>query len=439
VELKIEYLNKEQLKPYANNAKLHPTEQVEQIKKSIQVFGFNDPIAVWHDNEVIEGHGRLLAVMEMPEISKVPVIRLDNLTDEQRRSYMLVHNKLTMNTDFDIDMLNMELEDIVDIDMEQFGFDYEEDQKELKEVEIPEDVQERCKSGDVWQLGKHRLLCGSSTDINDVEKLMNGQKSKLLFTSPPYSDIRDYNGDKDLSVDNICGFIFCYKDYAEIQAVNLGIQRKDGEVFAYWDKYIEMAHECDLKLLAWCVWDKLSCGSIGMQKAMIPIRHEWIFVFGENPVDMNYTWKKKDASIVSNAGKKKNSAVRRKDGSIVATTSGITNKAYKKMETVLDIQFENDDQEICLSSVTKQNLESGKICKKHPAPFPVFLPAEYIAAFTQEGDIVIEPFGGSGTTLMACEQLDRICYIMELDESYCDVIIQRWEDFTGEKAVLLNC
>jgi len=137
VELKIEYLNKEQLKPYANNAKLHPTEQVEQIKKSIQVFGFNDPIAVWHDNEVIEGHGRLLAVMEMPEISKVPVIRLDNLTDEQRRSYMLVHNKLTMNTDFDIDMLNMELEDIVDIDMEQFGFDYEEDQKELKEVEIP--------------------------------------------------------------------------------------------------------------------------------------------------------------------------------------------------------------------------------------------------------------------------------------------------------------
>jgi len=88
--------------------------------------------------------------------------------------------------------------------------------------------------------------------------------------------------------------------------------------------------------------------------------------------------------------------------------------------------------------VVKQKLESGKICRKHPAPFPVYLPAEYIASFTEENDIVVEPFGGAGTTLMACEQMDRICYIMELDESYCDVIIQRWEDFTGQKAVLID-
>ena len=122
MELKIEYLSKEELKPYANNAKIHTAEQVEQIKHSIEQFGFNDPIAIWHDNEIVEGHGRLLAVMEMPEIETVPVIRLDELTDEQRRAYMLVHNKLTMNTDFDIDILNLELEDIVDIDMTNFGF-----------------------------------------------------------------------------------------------------------------------------------------------------------------------------------------------------------------------------------------------------------------------------------------------------------------------------
>ena len=122
MNLKIEYLNKEALKPYANNAKLHPAEQVEQIKKSIVEFGFNDPIAIWHDNEVIEGHGRLLAVMEMPEIATVPVIRLDELSDEQRRAYMLVHNKLTMNTDFDIDLLDLELEGIEEINMESFGF-----------------------------------------------------------------------------------------------------------------------------------------------------------------------------------------------------------------------------------------------------------------------------------------------------------------------------
>ena len=121
MKLKIEYLNKEELKPYANNAKLHPAEQIEQIKESIKDFGFNDPIAVWHDNEVIEGHGRLLAVMEMPEITEVPVIRLDELTDEERRAYMLVHNKLTMNSNFDFAVLDLELEGI-DLDMEKFGF-----------------------------------------------------------------------------------------------------------------------------------------------------------------------------------------------------------------------------------------------------------------------------------------------------------------------------
>ena len=121
--LKIEYVKKEDLKPYANNAKLHPAEQVEQIKKSIEQFGFNDPIAVWGENEIVEGHGRLLAVMEMDDIKKVPIIRLDNLSEEQRKAYMLVHNKLTMNSDFDIDLLSMELDDISSINMQDFGFD----------------------------------------------------------------------------------------------------------------------------------------------------------------------------------------------------------------------------------------------------------------------------------------------------------------------------
>ena len=135
MELKIEYLKKEDLKPYANNAKIHTGEQVEQIKKSIEEFGFNDPVAIWHDNEVIEGHGRLLAVMEMDDIKEVPVIRLDELTDEQRRAYMLVHNKLTMNTDFDIDILKMELDEIVGIAMDDFGF-------ELSGIEIDDIDQE---------------------------------------------------------------------------------------------------------------------------------------------------------------------------------------------------------------------------------------------------------------------------------------------------------
>lgn len=155
--LKIEYVSKESLKPYAKNAKLHTDDQVEQIKRSIEEFGFNDPIAVWHEDEIIEGHGRLLAVMEMPEIETVPIIRLDDLTDEQRRAYMLVHNKLTMNTDFDFELLDSELDEIIDIDMSEFGFDIEIEDEEPDEIiddEVPEEVETRCKLGDVWLLGR---------------------------------------------------------------------------------------------------------------------------------------------------------------------------------------------------------------------------------------------------------------------------------------------
>lgn len=141
--LEIEYLKKEDLKPYANNAKLHPAEQVEQIeqiKNSIREFGFNDPIAVWGDNEIVEGHGRLLAAMEIDELEKVPVIRLDDLSDEQRRAYMLVHNKLTMNTGFDLDLIEMELAKISEIPMDYYGFKSVEDiQEQLEDFFIPQE------------------------------------------------------------------------------------------------------------------------------------------------------------------------------------------------------------------------------------------------------------------------------------------------------------
>lgn len=143
MSLKIEYIDKNELKAYANNAKIHTAEQIEQIKKSIEEFSFNDPIAVWKDNEIIEGHGRLMAALELDDITEVPIIRLDNLTDEQRRAYMLVHNKLTMNTDFDIELLGLELDDIIDIDMEQYGFDTNDIMsiyENGKEVEYKENI-----------------------------------------------------------------------------------------------------------------------------------------------------------------------------------------------------------------------------------------------------------------------------------------------------------
>ena len=158
--LRIEYIPIEDIKPYENNAKLHPQEQIQQIKNSILEFGFDDPIAIWKDNIIIEGHGRLVAAQELG-YKEIPVIRLDDLTDEQRRAYTLVHNKLTMNSGFDIEMLNIELGGIDRIDMSDFGFEFEpsfgdsapvETVEDDFEAELPEEP--KAKLGDIYQLGR---------------------------------------------------------------------------------------------------------------------------------------------------------------------------------------------------------------------------------------------------------------------------------------------
>lgn len=435
MELKIEYIAVEDLKPYEKNNKKHEDFDIGEIAKSISKYEMIDPVGIWgKDNTIVEGHGRVLACKQLG-IDKVPCIRLDHLTDEQRREYAIVHNKSQELALYDFDNLADEL---ADLDLSDFDFDFgiDTDADEPNEVfqdEVPEiDTEEvsKTKLGDLWQLGKHRLLCGSSTEQKDVDKLLGKAHSRLLFTSPPYSDMREYNGNKDLSVENISTFIDRYKKYADIQAVNLGIQRKKHEIVQYWNEYIDVAKQCGLKLLAWNVWDKMMCGAVGQQSAMVPIRHEWIFVFGEKPAKVNLTWAKKESSIYANGGKRK---VRQADGSMKESTKGVTNKAYKKMESVVDIP-----EQTSLESVTKQVSECGKIRSEHPATFPVFLPCEYIVAFTDKEDIVIEPFCGSGTTMIACEQLDRVCYGMELDPKYCDVIIRRFENLTGIKAVKLN-
>ena len=162
LNLKVEYINVNELIPYTKNAKLHPAEQIEQIKKSITEFGMNDPIAIDKNNIIVEGHGRLIACKELG-YTEVPIIRLDHLSDEERKAYTLAHNKLTMNSDFDLDILNDELDDILNIDMSDFGFDLDledEEEKEIIEDEVPEVPEEpKAKLGDIYQLGSHRLMC----------------------------------------------------------------------------------------------------------------------------------------------------------------------------------------------------------------------------------------------------------------------------------------
>ena len=267
----------------------------------------------------------------------IPIVSLDTTHE---KALNIAMNKIS--GEWDTKKLESLLSDLKaeDFDVSLTGFDSSEIglmlgvEDEIVQDEVPEvgaDAPTICQRGELWQLGRHRLLCGSSTDKNDVAQLMDGQHSKLLFTSPPYSDMRTYNGDKELSVESIAQFIPCYEPFTSLQAVNLGIQRKDGEVYPYWDTYIETAKATGLKLLAWNVWDKLTCGSVGQQRAMIPIRHEWVFCFGKEPVTVNPTWRKKEASIYSGGRYNK---IRQADGSFRIARRGNETGAFKKMESL---------------------------------------------------------------------------------------------------------
>lgn len=384
MELRIEYLDKKVLKPYANNAKIHTAEQVEQIKKSIREFGFNDPIAVWHENEIVEGHGRLLAAMEMEEVEQIPVIRLDDLTDEQRKAYMLVHNKLTMNTDFDLDLLNLELDDIADIDMEQFGFELEEEKEpvEIVEDEFPEEVETRCKLGDLWQLGNHRLICGDSTDSSVIARLMEGQKADLFITDPPYNV--DYKGKtKDaLKIQNDKMGNDSFRQFLRDAFFTADSVMRNGAVFYIWHADTEGYNF------------RGACFDIGWKVRECLIWKKNSMVFGRQ----DYQWKHEPCLYGW------------KDGASHLWASD------RKQTTILEYNRPNRNGE-------------------HPTMKPIGLFAYQISNNTHEGDVVLDSFGGSGTSIIASEQLKRRCYMAELDPHYCDVIIQRWENLTGEKAI----
>ena len=272
------------------------------------------------------------------------------------------------------------------------------------------------KRSEVYKLGVHRLMCGDATIADDVAKLMQEYHAKILFTSPPYSDMRYYNG-ADISIEHLVKFIPVTKDYVDVMCVNLGIKRKEFEVVQYWDKYIAEAKSCGLKLLSWNVWDKTFPGSIYQQKAMFPIRHEFIFVFGEKAYELNRTIPKRIAINPHTT-----SLRRQSDGSMKRTS----------------VQAHNNEPNKQLESVVAVPSERGSIRSKHPAVMPVKLPIEYIKAMTNEGDYVLEPFAGSGTTLIACEMTGRKCLMMEISPEYCEIIIDRYKKIFGMYAEVSN-
>lgn len=385
--LEIQYIDIDSLTPYENNAKIHTPQQIDEIKNSIKEFGMNDPIGVWgEENLIVEGHGRLIACKELG-LKEVPVIRLDGLTDEQRRAYTLAHNQLTMSTGFDLEKLKLELDEIA-LDMSEFGFDDIEldnpldEENEIVEDEIPEVPEEpKSKYGDIYQLGDHRLMCGDSTKQEDVEKLMNGAKAYMVLTDPPYGiNVVKSNqiggggethfGKRDKIVKASSYKEIIGDDTTETAKLNYEIIKKFSQeqiIFGgnYFTDFLYPSR-------CWIVWDKNKTG---------------------NFADAELAWTSYDKSVKL----------------YTFTWNGLVREGSKKVEGAKRI---------------------------HPTQKPVGLIINILNDFKSgdECETILDCFGGSGSTLIACEQLNRKCYMMELEPNYVDVIIERWENFTGKKA-----
>ena len=390
-----------ELIPAPYNPRQSTAKQETQLKRSLEKFGVVEPI-IWNKQTgfIVGGHFRVRELQKLgyKEIDCVIV----DLNEEDEKELNIRLNANTGEWDWDQLANEWDAEKLDDWGLDlPIDLHVEELEAEEDNYTIPETIETDIVLGDLFEIGEHRLLCGDSTNSDSVAKLMNGQKSELLFTSPPYSDMREYNGEKNLSVSNIVEFITSFYQYCNYQVVNLGIQRKNNEIFEYWNDYINKARECNYKFLSWNIWHKSSV-SIGQQSAFIPIYHEWIFVFGKEFKDINRTKKR-----ITEKTDKKTRKSRQKDGSMKASSIGFQGE-LKEMQSVL-----------------YSNVELGNIRSLHPATFPVELPTEYILSITNENDIITEPFTGSGTTMIAAHQLKRKCYGMELDPKYCQVIIDR--------------
>jgi DNA modification methylase len=410
------------------NARKHPVKNIEAIKGSLTKFGQQKPIVINSKGIVIAGNGTLMAAKALGWKTIKAVV--SDLNDLNQMAFALADNRTSELAEWDQDILSLQLAqlDLNDFDTDSIGFedfeipDVKSGSDGLSDPdEVPEVAQNvfGVKRGDVFILGNHRLMCGDSTSEEDVKKLMDGTRAVFCFTSPPYADMREYNGGKELSTKHLAKFLSAPCD---LFAVNLGIQRKDNEIVQYWDDYIQAAREYGQKFLSWNVWNKDLAGSISNQSAMFSIIHEWIFIFGNHKKlnrifknDTEENEKRRRYDPVNIKGKSQR-LVRQKDGSTKLSNRGETFDC-KQMGS------------ICHETpVMDRSID-------HPAQYPVGLPEQYYLGCTNQNDIVYEPFCGSGTSIIAAEKTGRICYGMELDEHYCSVIIKRWQDFSGKQAV----
>ena len=377
----------EKLKPYKNNARTHSDEQIEKIAKSMKEFGFINHVLVEGNLNVIAGHGRILGAKKLG-MKEVPCLFIEDLTEEQKRAYIIADNILAEDAGWDKELLKIELEDLknMNFDITLTGFELEDFDFSMEETEVIEDEfdetvpeEPTSKKGEIYKLGKHFLMCGDSTDINDVEKLMNGVKADMLLTDPPYNV--DYEGGTGLTIQNDNMDDETFREFLRVSFFNANSVMKEGAVFYIWHADSEgynfrgACHDIDWKVRQCLIWCK---NTLVMGRQDYHWKHEPCL----------YGWKEGASHLWA---------------------------SDRKQTTVLEF-------------------DRPSVSKEHPTMKPVGLFDYLIKNNTKKDDIVLDLFAGSGTSIIACEQNGRIAYSMELDPKYVDVIISRWEKLTGQQA-----
>ena len=418
-----------ELVPYARNSRTHSDAQVAQIAASIREWGWTNPVLIDEAGGIIAGHGRVLAARKL-KIEDVPCIVATGWSEAQKRAYVLADNQLAMNAGWDMDLLKVEIGELKTegFDIGLMGFDADWLNSLMADAgtdgltdpdEVPEVSQFPVSAtGDVWQLGRHRLLCGDSTSADGIAKLMAGQSADLCFTSPPYAQQREYKqeiSDWDALMNGVFS-IAPVKSGAQV-LVNLGLVHEGGRVNAYWDAWLDYMESNGWPLFGWYVWDK-GFGLPGNWNGRLAPAHEFVFHFSRGGNKPANKWvDKKPEYIKEGSGK----AFRQKDGS--------TKAAYSPKASLQPTKIA--DSVIRVTPQMARNIDTS-----HPAMFPVAL-CEYIySSFAKAGDWVFEPFSGSGTSIIACEKNGMNCAAIELAPEYVDVAVKRWQAFTGKEATL---
>lgn len=416
-KLNIIYMDVATIKPYLKNARLHDEKHINQIVSSIKTFSFTNPILLDENNEIIAGHGRWAASSHL-KMKQVPCVKLTHLSDSQKKAYRIADNKLTINGSWDEDLLSMEFKDLSDLDLDfeldVTGFELPEIDLMLQNLDnqtedplddLPEinDNQVIAQVGDLWQLGNHLIYCGDSLKEESFSNLMKNDKATMIFTDAPYNVKIDGhvcgNGKVkhdefamatgEMSSDEFIQFL-------KTAFLNLKNYSVDGSIHYLamdWRHVKEMTFACEdvyTEMKNLCVWNKSSGGMGTLYRS----KHELIFVY-----------KNGKAPHINNVQLGKHGRYRTN----VWDYPGVNSFG------------ENHDK-----------------LKLHPTVKPVQMIADAIMDTSNRGDIVLDSFLGSGSTLIACEKTGRLCRGIELEPKYIDVIIKRWEQFTGQNAINLG-